>query len=40
MIASKKPLKLVKYEGPQDEPTPEERFGKKIQNATALSIAK
>ena len=29
MIASKKPLKLVKYEGPQDEPTPEERFGKK-----------
>ena len=38
MIASKKPLKLVKYEGPQDEPTPEERFGKKYKMRLPLVL--
>ena len=38
MIASKKPLKLVKYEGPQDEPTPEERFRKKYKMRLPLVL--
>ena len=38
MIASKKPLKLVKYEGPQDDPTPEERFGNKYKMRLPLVL--